>query len=100
MYNCKVCGGYINFGEDGIGYCQICDKEVRELDVVSTLWMDPIIQYCQDCGYGHIDYPFCIETREDLEGCRFDSGCIFGLENTQSTEEELKEFEERCGMEI
>lgn len=100
MCHCKVCGHHINLGEDGKGYCPICDKEVRELDVVSTLWMDPIIQYCQDCGYSHIDYPFWIETREDLEGCRFDSGCIFGLENTQPTEDELKEFEERRDMEI
>lgn len=49
IYNCKVCGHYINLDEDGKGYCPICDKEVSKLDVLPAHWMDPIIQYCWDC---------------------------------------------------
>lgn len=41
-----------------------------------------------------------VETREDLDGCCFDSGCIYGLESTEPTEKELKEFEERYGMKL
>ena len=35
-----------------------------------------------------------IEISEDLDECSFKSGCMYGLENTESTEEELKEFDE------
>lgn len=99
-YHCKVCGQPIHLNDDETGYCPICDKEVGELDVVPIRCIDPIIQYCQGCRYGYVDYPSWVETREDLDGCCFDFGCIFGLENTQPTEEELKEFEERRGIEI
>ena len=34
-----------------------------------------------------------VETYEDTFGCTFESGCIFGLEDTEPTEEELMEFE-------
>lgn len=99
-YNCKVCGQPIHLNEDWKGYCPICDKEVGELDVVPTRCIDPIIQYCQGCIYGYVDYASWVETKEDSERYCFDSGCIFGLEDTQPTEEEIKEFEENCGMEI
>ena len=100
IYHCKVCGHHINMDDQETGYCPICDKEVGEVDVVPTRCIDPIIQYCQGCRYGYVDYPSWVETEEDLEGCCFDSGCIFGLEDTQPTEEEIKEFEERCGIEV
>ena len=99
-YHCKVCGQPIHLNDDETGYCPICDKEVNEFDVVPTRCIDPIMQYCQGCRYGYIDYPSWVETSEDLDGCCFDSGCIFGLEDTQPTEKEIKEFEERCGIEV
>lgn len=99
-YHCKVCGHHIHLNDDETGYCPICDKEVGELDVVPIRCIDPIIQYCQGCRYGYIDYPSWVETTEDLDGCCFDSACIFGLEDTQPTEEEIKEFQERRGIEL
>ena len=52
------------------------------------------------CEYGHgrctapdTKCPHWIETREDLEGCCFKSGCMYGLEKTEPTEEELAEFD-------
>lgn len=58
-----------------------------------TSCIDPIIKYCQGCQYDWIKYPDWVETFEDLDGYSFKSGCIYGLENTESTEEELKEFD-------
>ena len=84
MYHYEVCRHHINL----------------DLDAVPTRCVDPVIKYCQGCKYGWVEYPSWVETREDLDGCCFESGCIFGLENTQPTEEELKEFEERYGMKI
>ena len=92
MYHCKKCGHHINLDEDGKGYCPICDKEVGELDVVPTRCVDPVMQYCQGCRYGWVSYPDWVETREDLDGCCFESGCMYGLEKDQPTEEELAEF--------
>lgn len=100
IYHCKKCGHHINRDKDGVGYCPICDKKVSYGDVVPERCISPVMKYCQGCTYGYIDYPSWIETREDLDGCCFDSGCIYGLEATQPTEDELEEFEERCGMEI
>lgn len=57
-----------------------------------TRCIDPVIKYCQSCKYGWMSYPDWAETREDLDGCCLDSGCIYGLEDTQPTEEELEEF--------
>ena len=65
-----------------------------------TRCIDSVIKYCQGCEYGWIEYPDWVETREDLDGGCFKSGCIFGLENTRPTEEELAEFEERYSMKI
>ena len=59
----------------------------------STSCIDPIIKYCQGCQYNWIKYPDWVETFEDLDGYSFKSGCIYGLESTESTEEELKEFD-------
>ena len=58
-----------------------------------TSCIDPIIKYCQGCQYDWIRYPDQVETFEDLDGYSFKSGCIYGLESTESTEEELKEFD-------
>ena len=57
-----------------------------------TRCIDPIIKYCQGYQYGWIKYPDWVEISEDLEGCSFESECIYGFENTEPTEEELKEF--------
>ena len=58
--------------------------------------LDPIFKLCQDCRYGWVKYPGWIETRDDLEGCSFDCGCMYGLEKDEPTEEELKEFNDWC----
>ena len=58
-----------------------------------TSCIDPIIKYCQEYQYDWIKYPDWVETFEDLDGYSFKSGCIYGLESTESTEEELKEFD-------
>lgn len=59
-----------------------------------TRCIDPVIKYCQECKYGWIKYPDWVETYEDTLDCCFESGCMYGLENDEPTEEELKEFEE------
>lgn len=56
------------------------------------------MKYCQGCKYGYINYPEWVETYEDTLDCSFESGCIFGLENTIPTAEEEKEFEEWYNM--
>lgn len=65
-----------------------------------TRCIDPIIKYCQGCPWGWIRYPEWVETREDLEGCIFESGCTLGFDKgrpeDEPTAEELKEFEEWC----
>lgn len=57
-----------------------------------TRCIDPVIKYCQECQYGWVKYPDLVETHEDLDGCSFESGCIYGLENTEPTEEEFDEW--------
>ena len=54
--------------------------------------IDPVVRYCQDCKYGFVKYPDWVETYEDTFGCTFESGCIYGLENTVPTLEEEQEF--------
>lgn len=54
-----------------------------------TRCIDPVIKYCQECPLGWV------ETREDLYGCSFESGCCYGFENDEPTEDELREFNER-----
>lgn len=57
-----------------------------------TRCIDPVMKYCQECLYGWV------ETAEDLDGCCFESGCMYGFDQgrpeDEPTEEELKEFEE------
>lgn len=60
-----------------------------------TRCIDPVMKYCQGCQYGWIKYPDWVETYDDLCDCSFESGCMYGLENDEPTEEELREFEER-----
>lgn len=45
--------------------------------------IDPVMKYCQGCKWGWIEYPDWVETKEDLEGCSFESGCMLHLENTK-----------------
>ena len=59
-----------------------------------TRCIDPVMKYCQGCQYGWIKYPDWVETRDDLCDCSFESGCMYGLENDEPSEKELKEFEE------
>ena len=59
-----------------------------------TRCIDPVMKFCQECKYGWVHYPDWVETREDIFNCSFESGCMFGLENTEPTKEELKEFDE------
>lgn len=60
-----------------------------------TRCIDPVIKYCQGCRYGWIKYPDWVETSEDLYDCTFESGCMYGFEYDEPTEEELAEFEEK-----
>lgn len=59
--------------------------------------IDPIIKYCQGCRWSWIEYPAWVETREDLEGCTFESGCMLGYDQgrpeDEPTPEEIEEFE-------
>lgn len=58
-----------------------------------TRCIDPVIKFCQECIYGWKKYPEWVETYEDTFGCVFETGCMYGLENTIPTKEELEEFE-------
>lgn len=69
-----------------------------------TRCIDPVMKFCQECKYGYVHYPECVETYEDTFGCCFESSCLYGLEDTKPTKEELKEFDEmyrelRCSYE-
>lgn len=55
--------------------------------------IDPIMKYCQSCKYGYVHYPEWVQTFEDLEWAEIEEGCIWGLENTEPTEEELEDFD-------
>lgn len=59
-----------------------------------TRCIDPVIKFCQECKYGWVKYPDWVETKEDTYDCHFESGCLWGLEDDQPTEEELKEFDD------
>ena len=63
------------------------------INIKPTRCVDPVVKYCQGCQYGWVEYLDWIETREDLDGCCFKSGCMYGLENDEPTEEELAEFD-------
>lgn len=53
---------------------------------------DPVMKYCQGCKYGYIKYPDWVETREDLEGCCFETFCTIGMENYKPTKKEERQF--------
>lgn len=59
-----------------------------------TRCIDPVVKYCQECPLGWVKYPEWVETLEDLHRCTFESGCSYGFENDEPTEEELREFNE------
>ena len=61
-----------------------------------TRCVDPVVKYCQECPLGWVKYPDWVETLEDLRGCTFESGCRYGFENDEPTEDELREFNEWC----
>ena len=61
-----------------------------------TRCIDPVMKFCQECKYGWVKYPDWIETYEDTFGCTFKSGCMYGLEKDEPTEEELEEFRSWC----
>lgn len=63
---------------------------------IPTRCIDPVIKYCQECEYGLIVYPEWVETYEDTFDCVFETVCIYHLEDTEPTEEELLEFENMC----
>ena len=60
-----------------------------------TRCIDPVVKYCQECPLGWVKYPDWVETLEDLRVCTFESGCRYGFENDEPTEDELREFNER-----
>ena len=60
--------------------------------------IDPIMKYCQSCPYGSVNYGEDVETSADIEGSFFETHCSLGYDQgrreDETTEEELKEFEE------
>lgn len=63
-----------------------------------TRCVDPVMKYCQGCKWGYVHYPEWVETREDLAGCMFESGCTLGFDKgrpeDEPTEDELRKFDE------
>ena len=57
-----------------------------------TRCIDPVMKFCQECIYGWIYYPDGVETYKGALYGTFESGCMYGLENTEPTEEELEGF--------
>ena len=55
-----------------------------------TRCIDPVMKCCQYCEYGHVEYPYY----PDIDD--FDTHCIYGFEECEPTEEEVKEFEDWC----
>ena len=70
----------------------MCEKPTR--------CIDPVIKFCQECHWGWTHYPEWVETADDLNWCRIESGCMLGFDQgrpeDEPTEEELKEFDEWC----
>lgn len=56
-----------------------------------TRCIDPVLKFCQDCEYGVCIYA---EDEISIEGASFETHCIYGLEDTEPTEEEIKEFDD------
>ena len=98
IFHCKFCNtpiDKVDLNKYYAAYCPTCDKELSSFDLIPDRCIDPVIKYCQGCKYGYVEYPSYVETYEDLDGCCFDSGCIYGLENTQPSKEEIEEFDVR-----
>ena len=55
--------------------------------------IDPVMKYCQGCKYGSVTYPEWVETYEDTQGCSFETSCMYNLESTNPTQEEIEEVE-------
>ena len=96
IFHCKFCNtpiDKVDLNKYYAAYCPTCDKELSSFDLIPDRCIDPVIKYCQGCKYGYVNYPSYVETYRDLDGCCFDSGCIYGLENTQPSKEEIEEFD-------
>ena len=65
-----------------------------------TRCVDPVMKFCQECGYGYVRHPEWVELLEDVKSCIFEYGCTLGYDQgrpeDEPTEEELKEFKEWC----
>lgn len=48
-----------------------------------TQCVDPEMHFCQECEYGCIVYPDWVETSSDLEGCCFNTFCMYGFDNEE-----------------
>lgn len=48
-----------------------------------TQCIDPEMKFCQECECGVCIYPEDVEISEDLEGCCFDTSCIYGFDKTE-----------------
>ena len=57
-----------------------------------TRCVDPVVKYCQGCRYGWVQQPDWIETREDIDGCCFESGCMYGIRNCTKLKEVVYEY--------
>lgn len=53
------------------------------LEPKPTKCVDPEMQCCQYCKYGHIIYPDDVETSADLEGCCFETVCMYGFDKSE-----------------
>ena len=56
--------------------------------------IDAVLKRCDSCPYGFVIYPSWVETYEDLDGCCYDTCCIYGYENYIPTPEEEKAFDD------
>lgn len=58
--------------------------------------IDPIIKDCENCRYGHVEYPGWVESYEDRYACCYDTYCSRGYDQDrpedEPTEDELKNF--------
>ena len=56
-----------------------------------TSCIDPDVKFCQECLWGWCKYPDWVETREDLAGCTFESGCTLGFDRVRSEDESTED---------
>lgn len=45
--------------------------------------IDPEMKFCQECEYGGCVYPDDVETSRDLEGCCFDTFCMYDFDKAE-----------------